>query len=198
MAEPAYDFHHDPDPWPEQGSWTWDDYLRLPEDGQRYEIIHGVLYVSPAPRYVHQLAVARLVHFLSVFVLGRDLGVVLTAPFDVLLPGVAEPVEPDVLFLKSGNLPDPAAKNFVGIPDLVVEVLSPSTRRVDLKVKRLAYQEAGVTEYWIVDPKLQTVTVYHLDETRHEYRELGCFQADETVRSKLLEAFEMDVADLFP
>ena len=198
MAEPAYDFYHDTGVWPGQGSWTWADYLRLPEDGQRYEIIHGVLYVSPAPRYVHQFAAARLVHFLSLFVLERDLGVVLTAPFDVLLPGVAEPVQPDVLFLANGNLPDPAAKNFEGVPDLVVEVLSPSTRRVDLKVKLAAYQEAGVPEYWIVDPKLQTVTVYHLDDSRREYREVGCFEADESVHSELLEDFEMEVGGLFP
>jgi len=60
MAEPAYDLqYHDTEaaPWPEQGSWTWDDYLRLPDDGQRYEIIQGVLYVSPAPRFIHQFVV---------------------------------------------------------------------------------------------------------------------------------------------
>ena len=87
MAEPAYDFQQDSGPpWPRQGLWTWNDYLRLPDDGQRYEIIHGVLYVSPAPRLIHQFAATRLAHFLTAFVLERDLGVVMTAPIDVLLP----------------------------------------------------------------------------------------------------------------
>ena len=186
-------------PWPEQGSWTWDDYLRLPDDGQRYEIIHGVLYVSPAPRFIHQVAVTRLAHFLSQFVLSRHLGMVLVAPLDVLLPGIAEPVQPDVLVLKNENLPDPAeAMNFQGVPDLVAEVLSPSSKRLDQKVKLRAYEEAGVPEYWIVDPKLQAVVVHRLDESRGEYHQAERFETAEVVRSTVLEGFELRVSDLFP
>ena len=80
MAEPAYNLHHDRSPWPDQGSWTWDDYLRLPDDGQRYEIIHGVLYVSPAPRFLHQFVASRLAQLMGVFALEHGLGAVLTAP----------------------------------------------------------------------------------------------------------------------
>ncbi len=201
MAEPAYDLQHSTDsaPWPEQGSWTWDDYLRLPDDGQRHEIIHGVLYVSPAPRLVHQFAVGRLVHFLTVFALEQRCGAVLPAPIDVLLPGVANPVQPDVVFLTGDNLPDLEGEpSFQGVPDLVVEVLSPGTGRLDREVKLKAYEQAGVPEYWIVDPKRHTVLLYQLRGERHEYRELGRFGADAVVRSKVLEGFELRVADLFP
>ncbi len=200
MAEPAYDFqYHDAGTWPEQGSWTWDDYLRLPDDGQRYEIIHGVLYVSPAPRFIHQFVASRLAHFLSVFVLERGLGAVLTAPLDVLLPGIASPVQPDIVFLANDNLPDvEEALNFQGVPDLLVEVLSPGNRRVDLEVKLKAYEQAGVPEYWIVNPKRRIILLYHLDATRHVYQELGRFGVDDVVRSVVLGGFELKVADLFP
>ncbi len=201
MAEPAYDFHYDDAgaSWPEQGSWTWNDYLRLPDDGQRYEIIHGVLYVSPAPRLIHQFVVSSLIHLLRAFVLEGRLGIVLTAPIDVLLPGVANPVQPDVLFLRSDNLPNvEEAKNFEGVPDLVVEVLSPGTSRVDRKVKLRAYEEAGVLEYWIVDPKQRSVVVRRLDEARGKYREPGSFEVGETVRSTVLEGLALKVSELFP
>ncbi len=200
MAEPAYDFqHNDDEAWPQQGSWTWDDYLCLPDDGQRYEIIHGVLYVSPSPRFIHQFVATRLAHFLSVFVLERGLGAVLTAPLDVLLPGLASPVQPDIVFLTTGNLPDvEEAMNFQGIPDLLVEVLSPGTRRVDLEVKLKAYEQAGVPEYWVVDPKRRRVRLYELDATRHVYQEPGRFATDDVVRSVVLAGFELQVAALFP
>lgn len=200
MAEPAYTFEHQADtaPWPKQGSWTWDDYLRLPEDGQRYEIIHGVLYVSPAPRLLHQFIVSRLVHFLTVYALQSRRGAPLTAPVDVLLPGIASPVQPDVVFLGSENLPDlGAAKNFEGVPDLTVEVLSPGSRRLDLDVKLRAYEQAGVPEYWIIDPEQRTVVLNHLEDARG-YRQWGPFRTGEVVRSVVLSGFELKVEDLFP
>ncbi|MCP4654578.1 MAG: Uma2 family endonuclease [bacterium] len=201
MAEPAYAL---PEPdaqqacWPAQGQWTWEDYLRLPDDGQRYEIIEGVLYVSPAPTFDHQFSLSELFAELRNFVKARKLGLVLFAPFDVRLPGVADPVEPDLLFFRTGNQPHAGDKYFAGVPDLIVEVLSPRTSRLDKHVKFGAYEKAGVPEYWLVDPKSRSITVYHLDIQRREYDELGGFGSDETVRSRLLEGFEVAVAALFP
>ena len=199
MAEPAYDFHYHADnsSWPEQGSWTWDDYLRLPDDGQRYEIIHGVLYVSPAPRLLHQFVAGRLSYFLTAFGFEQQLGAVLPAPVDILLPGVANPVQPDVVVLKSGNLPDlEEAKYFQGVPDFVAEVLSPATQRLDLDVKLEAYEQAGVPEYWVVDPKQRIVLRYQLG--RRGYQGPDRFGADQVVLSRVLAGFELKVADLFP
>src|SRR4030095_11048957 len=121
MTEPAYAFpwNEDGQGWPAQGEWTYEDYLRLPDDGQRYEVIRGVLYVAPSPNYDHQLAHSQLFRALSNYVVENGLGVVLSAPFDVILPeGIATPVEPDLLFIKEENRPRRGDKNFPGVPDL--------------------------------------------------------------------------------
>ena len=163
MAEPAFrsrlPSRGEGRQWPAQGEWTYDDYARLPDDGNRYEVIRGVLYVTPAPNYRHQFVIMNLAASFHEFLAERELGVVLPAPFDILLPReIASPVEPDLVVFRSGNIPDWGAKNFAGVPDLVVEVLSPSTRGRDRRIKLRAYEEAGVPggwEYWLVDPDLR-------------------------------------------
>lgn len=198
MTEPAYRLDlPETEIWPRQGDWTYEDYLRLPDDGNRYEVIRGVLYVTPAPNFKHQFSVVKLVSALDGFVSERDLGVVLAAPFDVLLPvGLASPVEPDVLFFRTGNTPQEDDKNFQGVPDLIVEVLSPRTRSRDRKIKLQAYQDAGVPEYWMADPDARRVVVHVLENGR--YVELCRGGMGDRVRSSVLPGFEMEVAGLFP
>ncbi len=198
MAEPAHKPPEAHPTWPAQGQWTWDDYLRLPDDGQRYEIIEGVLYVAAAPTYDHQFAVYELAGEMRNFVKEASLGVVLGAPFDIRLPGVAEPVQPDLLFFRGGNEPKSGDKYFHGVPDLVGEVLSPGSKRLDQHVKFGAYEKAGVAEYWLVDPKARTITVFHLDGKQGLYDEAGHFGVGENVRSVVLAGFETPVASLFP
>ncbi len=197
MAEPAYAL---PTPaeedWPEQGSWTWDDYLRLPDDGNRYEIIRGDLYVSPAPVLAHQFIVAALIRHLGNFA-SRGKGLVLGAPLDVLLPGIASPIQPDVVFFLPGNLPDLSGKNFEGVPDVVVEVLSPGTSHEDRSVKFTAYEEAGVAELWLADPQTGTISVYASD-AGGRYRELGRFGEGDRLRSRAISGFELDLDEVFP
>jgi Uma2 family endonuclease len=203
MAEPAYPLTfpetQDGRPWPAQGEWTYEDYLRLPDDGNRYEVIRGFLYAMPAPGYDHQFSVVRLARFFDVFVAANDLGVVLVAPFDVLLPrGLGDPVEPDVLFIPRQNQPRSGARNFAGVPALVVEVLSPSTRRVDQRVKFDAYREAGIPEYWLVDSLARTVVVYRLSEDGTRYDELCRGGVGDTVSSAVLPGLRIEVSELFP
>lgn len=199
MAEPALALPAtEAASWPAQGEWTWEDYLRLPDDGNRYEIIEGVLYVTAAPIYDHQFSVSELFAELHRFVKDRGLGVVLVAPFDVRLPDVTDPVQPDVLFFRSGNEPQTGDKYYAGVPDLLVEVLSPGSSRLDQHVKFAAYEKAGVPEYWLADPKTRAVVVYTLNEKIGQYDELGRFGPEETVRSAVLEGFEAPVAPLFP
>jgi Uma2 family endonuclease len=133
--------------WPPPGQWTYEDYLRLPDDGQRYEIIEGVLYVTNAPGFDHQFTVTELVGELRNFVKACKLGVVLTAPFEVHLSEKSRPVQPDLLFIKQERMPDLEAKFFSGRPDLIAEVLSPSSVRTDRTIKFDAYEEAGMPEY---------------------------------------------------
>lgn len=186
----------DQESWPAQGKWTWEDYQRLPEDGQRYEIVEGVLYVTPAPTFDHQFSTYELARRLGNFVTERRLGVVLGAPFDVRLPEVADPVQPDLLYFRTGNEPQAGDKNFRGVPDLIVEVLSPGSRRLDQKVKLDAYEKAGVPEYWLVDPGSRLITV-RINRGRR-FEEVGRFGPGDRVYSIVLDGFLTDVVSLFP
>ncbi len=183
--------------WPEQGEWTYEDYLRLPDDGRRYEIIGGVLYVANAPSYDHQFAAAEILRRIANFVIPNKLGVVISAPFEVHLPGIAKPVQPNVLFIAADKLPDPGIQMFTGAPALIVEVLSPSSLRRDQHIKFGAYEQAGVREYWIADPKTRSVIVYTLPEDGQAYLLLGQFTAGEIVRSNVLAGLEIAVDGLF-
>lgn len=198
MTEPAYRLDlPENETWPRQGDWTYDDYLRLPEDGNRYEVIRGVLYVTPAPNLKHQFSIYEFSFLLGSFVREGGLGRILTAPLDVNLPsGIATPVQPDIVFFRSANEPDWERQSFDGIPDLVCEVLSPSTRSRDRRIKLQAYQDAGVPEYWMADPDRRTVMVYVLENGR--YVELCRGGVGDRVRSAVLPGFELAVASLFP
>jgi len=104
MNQPAYPLtpaKDDDQVWPAQGQWSFEDYLRLPDDGQRYEVLRGELYVTPAPAYDHQFPVTKLTSFLDVFVTERDLGVPFGGTLRRPLPGrLADPVEPDLVFFR--------------------------------------------------------------------------------------------------
>lgn len=182
--------------WPAQGEWTYEDYKRLPDDGRRYEIIEGVLYVIAAPNFDHQYTVTRLLVHLDNLVTEHHLGVVLVAPFEIHLPDIARPVQPDVLFITAERAPRPGAADFTGAPDLIVEVLSQSTARTDRLVKFGAYERAGVREYWLVDPRTHSVEVYSLSE-EGTYEMAGQYTPGETVASTVLSDFALPVDDLF-
>ena len=178
-----------------QGQWSYEDYLALPDDGRRYEIIEGVLYVSNAPDIDHQYTVAELVGEIRQFVKAQGLGYVLTAPFEVHLSERSRPVQPDVLFIRSDRWPASGAKFFAGAPDLVVEVVSPSSARSDQFVKFDAYERAGVPEYWIVHPRTGAVQVFTL--SGGEYAELGEFVAHEVIQSAVLPGLAIVASALF-
>jgi Uma2 family endonuclease len=138
------------------------DLQDLPDDGHRYELIDGTLLVSPAPRWQHQLVLGRL-HLLLSGACPPDLCVVF-APFAVALADDTE-VQPDLLVAPRSQFTD---KELPGPPLLALEVLSPSTRRVDLLLKRDRLQSAGVPSYWIVDPDELSITVLELRDGTYE------------------------------
>jgi len=181
--------------WPVQGQWRYADYLRLPDDGRRYEIIEGVLYVANAPGFDHQFTVTEIIYFFKSFVREHQLGVVLTAPFEVHLSETTKPVQPDVLFIRKDRQPTAGTQFFEGAPDLLVEVISPSSIRLDRKIKFDTYEQTGVTEYWLVDPKLRAVEVYTL--ARGEYALLGQYTSDELIESKVLAGLAIKANALF-
>jgi Uma2 family endonuclease len=141
---------------------TYQDLLRLPEDLLRHELIDGEHYVSPAPNLKHQSIVVNLVVLLSNFVRAHRLGKILVAPFDVLF-SEHDVVEPDVLYVSAGRADRLRERYVAGAPDLVVEVLSPSSRGLDKIKKRRLYEAQGVPEYWIVDPVAETIEVYRAE-----------------------------------
>jgi len=137
-------------PGPDQGRWTYQDYAALPDDGQRYEIVDGVLFMTPSPSRWHQKAVLHLAHHLLNHVESAGLGEVYAAPFDVeLAPNIV--VQPDVLVVLNAGLKKITGSRIIGAPDLVVEVSSPGTVGYDRDKKQGAYDRAGVPEYWIAD-----------------------------------------------
>ncbi|MFL6260539.1 MAG: Uma2 family endonuclease [Thermoanaerobaculia bacterium] len=185
-------------PWPAPGEWTYADYRRLPDDGRRYEVIRGYLHVSPVPPISHQRALGRLLRKLDGFVLDHGSGEVLLSPFDILLPDrIAEPVQPDLVFIRAGEEPEDQDQNFQGVPALVVEVLSPSTRRYDLGTKLGAYLEAGIPEVWFADPVAKTIWVHGLSEDRKRYLELSRGGRGEWVTSRVLPGLRIAVSEIF-
>lgn len=147
-----------------------DDLEHLPDDGHRYELIDGSLLVSPAPRHAHQTVVGNL-YVLLRLACPPDLQVIL-APFAVGLSDDTE-VQPDLVVAPREQFTE---RDLPGPPLLAVEVLSPSTRRVDLLLKRDRYQEAGIPSYWIVDPHGRSMTVLELEAGR--YVERGAADGD--------------------
>ena len=138
---------------------TYQDFLRFPDDGLRHEIIDGVHYVTPSPNLRHQELIGRLYLSLGAFLEDRpDKGRLFLSPFDVVF-SFHDVVEPDLVFVGPDQLDILTAQNIQGTPALVVEVLSPSTRKHDREVKRRLYERTGVREYWLVDPDVNTVNV---------------------------------------
>ena len=181
--------------WPAQGQWRYDDYLRLPNDGNRYEIIEGVLYVANAPSYEHQFTVGETAFHLRLFVKEHRLGVILEAPFEVHLRDKTSPVQPDILYITTERQPAPGTQFFAGAPDLIVEVISPGSIRLDRHIKFDAYERAGVPEYWLVDPKPPLGEIYIL--SNGGYALLGQHTNEERAESRLLAGVSIIASSLF-
>ena len=147
--------------------WTADDLQELPDDGNRYEVIDGELFVSPAPSLNHQEAVARLHRILADFLDRQRIGHAYLAPADVTFsPGRS--VQPDVFVVPLVNGRRPRAFSEIKRLLVAVEVLSPATARADRVAKRRLFREEGVAEYWIVDPDSRTVERSTPDDPRPE------------------------------
>jgi Uma2 family endonuclease len=191
LAEPANGARR----FPRQGEWTYEDWVNFPNDGWKYEIIDGVLHMSPPPLIDHQDVVSELLTGMRSQARRRGLGKVLTAPCGVRLPGQKVPVEPDIFFVKRERLRIIKKRYVEGAPDLIVEVLSPSNASYDLETKFNLYQQGGVQEYWIVSPWDRTVRIYNL--VKGAYRLTGEYGPGDVARSLVLTGFKVPVATLF-
>lgn len=151
------------------------DYLSISEDDCRYEVVNGVLYMSPSPGVEHQRIVKRIVALLSRFVEQDGLGEVFQSPLDVEL-SYRNVVQPDVFVILNEHFNQITETRIIGAPDLVIEVASPGTARHDLSKKLDAYAGAGVSEYWVLTPGSKTVEVLVLEG--EAYRSLGLFSSN--------------------
>ena len=174
-------------------AWTYADLEALPDDGRRYEIIEGTLFEMTAPKPPHALVLMALIELLLPIVRALR-GELLAAPIDVFVRG-AEPVQPDLLVLLPGGAARFGPNGIEGPPDLVVEVLSPSTRLHDTLTKRALYERAGVREYWLVDPDARTIELLGLVDG--SFRSRGVFAGETALASALLPAAPFPAAGVF-
>ena len=178
--------------WSPQGQWTEQDYFALPDTNRLIELSEGELVISLHPTHTHQRVVIKLAAAMHAFVEKHQLGTLQVAPLPVRLwPGKIR--EPDILFVAQEHN-DRISEQFYGPPDLVVEVLSPGTWRIDRREKMVEYAQAGISEYWLVDPDACTVEVYSLREGA--YALLGQWRTGEKIRSKILVDLQLDVDDI--
>lgn len=163
--------------------FTHQDYLGLPDDGKRYQIIEGELYVIPAPIPYHQMVSKNIERILYDFTKKQG-GRVLRAPCDVVLINT-DVVQLDVFFIRQERLNIIKEKNIQGPPDLVVEILSSYSEKIDKISKTKLYARFGVKEYWIVNPEKKEVTVLRLKG--EGYKSQGNFGIKDSFESKLLK-----------
>ena len=172
----------------------YNDLLNMPEDGRRYEIYRGELVVVPSPLPRHQIVALSVCTLLREYA-RRAGGIVLAAPLDIVF-GEFDVVQPDVLFFRADRRhlvqPDAVTRH---APDIVVEVLSPSTAPIDRGRKMRTFAHYGVPEYWVVDPVARRIEVHGLEDG--VYRETQVATGDETVQSVLLPDLTFEAARVF-
>ena len=172
---------------------TYKDYCATPDD-ERYELLNGDLMMVPAPNIKHQWVLTRPVIELGRFTQEHGLGKVYVAPCDVFLSDT-NVVQPDLLFISRAREHMLTDKNVRGAPDLVIEILSPSTADRDLGYKHELYGRHGVLEYWVVDPMAETVAVHRQRDGRLEPAET--FGRRDTLQTALLEGLQLKLNDIF-
>ena len=173
---------------------TYEDYVDLPDDGRRYEILDGELEVSPAPAPRHQAVLRDLTLAVYAHVRERRLGEVYFAPIDVILADTSI-VQPDFVFIAAGRATIITGRGIEGPPDLAVEILSPWSIRRDRVVKAALYARYGIRHYWIVDPDARILEEYAAETA--EYRLVGRHEGAGTVRTAVFPDLEIDLGAIW-
>lgn len=170
------------------------NYYKILPEGAPYQLIEGELVMTPAPNPRHQIISSRLFKKLSDFVDRFGCGMVLYSPVDVYLDD-ENAFQPDIIFISKEGQAVVKNDGIYGAPDVVIEILSPSTARYDLKEKFTVYERSGVREYWIVDPDMNTVEIY-INEAKRFSLTAKAEMAGE-IGSSFLEGFKVGLEDIF-
>ncbi len=179
---------------PDAPPLTVAEYRTLPETGPRYQLIEGDLYMAPAPNRFHQDISRNLGVALANYLSTHPVGVLYAAPFDVYLTET-DVFHPDLLIVLNENRGNLTEAGVEGAPDLVIEILSPKTRQLDLVQKKRVYARMGIKELWIIDPELEEVAVYRFDQDPAEpVRKL---RGQQMLGSPLLPRMRIALPDLF-
>ena len=173
---------------------TYQDLLDTPDDGRRYEILEGELYVTAAPNLAHQHCVGMLLQIIGPHVRVRGLGRIFVAPTDVLLSDVSV-VEPDLVFISRQRLDVLTPANVAGTPDLAIEVLSPSSEWTDRGRKMQLYRQYAVPNYWLVDPASRVAEAHRLVEGGYELAARA--DGDETFSAPPFPELAIPLAELW-
>jgi Uma2 family endonuclease len=177
--------------------WTYSEFARLPSEGStRYEVIDGELVVTPSPTSRHQEIVAHLLSLMYPFARENRMGKVFPAPLDVLF-AEGDYLEPDILFVGSDRADLVTDRGIEGAPDLVVEVLSPSTEARDRGIKLERYRLYGVPEYWIIDPDECRIEVWDLAHEASEAAVYGMTDSHRWTPQEGGASLAIDLAELF-
>ncbi|MBI5192128.1 MAG: Uma2 family endonuclease [Nitrospirae bacterium] len=177
----------------EKTRYTYEDYMKTPDD-VRYELIDGDLLMSPAPNIRHQIISGNINALIRSYVKDKELGTVFYAPCDVVL-GDENVFEPDILFISKQNSGIIADANIKGAPDLIVEILSPSTADRDLINKKRIYAKYGVKEYWIADPQEKTVELFILNNEQFDLKK--SYAQDDVIESVILQGLRIPLKEIF-
>ena len=178
----------------QQRSLTFRDLWHAPDDGNRWEIINGEVYGSPPPEIIHQSVVRNLAVILHLHVSEHGLGIIWFSPVGVVLEKPSG-VQPDITFVSKARMSIVQDKGVFGAPDLVVEVLSPSTSARDRGIKKDAYERSGVQHYWILHPKKHTLTAFVLE--RGQYVAEAELAAAQTFRPSLFPGLAIPLAKIW-
>jgi len=175
-----------------EGGWTVDEYYELPEDGNQYELYDGVLELKPSPTTAHQRISGNIEWILNDCC--RSDYIIIDSPVDVVL-SERETRQPDIVMIHRSRERIIEERAIVGPPDLVIEILSPSTAKTVRTRKKDSYARFGVEEYWIADPLNLTVEQYRLEPGTGRYRLLQVFDRDDTVSSDKLPCVSFAVIE---
>jgi len=178
---------------PEKKTYTYADYARLPE-GAPYQLIGGQLIMTPSPIPYHQEISRKLEFKMLAFVEDQGLGHVYDAPLDVYFSD-SDVYQPDIIFIRKEREEIIGKTKIEGAPDIIIEILSPSTAYYDLRKKYRVYEQSGVSEYWIVDPELKRIEVYENKGKKFNiYMEA---EGEGKISSKVLEGFSVELDAVF-
>jgi Uma2 family endonuclease len=176
--------------------WTYEEYLKIEEEG-RYEILKGQLLMAPAPNRFHQRILGRLFNKISFIIETNKMGQVYLSPIDVVLREDIV-LQPDLVIVLKENYSILQDSGIIGIPDIVIEIISPSSVERDIVHKKKIYEECKVKEYWIVFPREKIIEIFTLKENQHyEIYNVFSIEGNYLLKSFLLKDLEINLKEIF-